>query len=302
MDTDRFEELLNRQEGVVARWQLTELGATPAAANHLIRQHRRIHQGVVASGHAPLTDRQWWIAATLTTPTSALNAMSAGGASGFFRDHRRFATVIRPGRGGVRLFNRVLVTYCDQEDRDLITHNGIRMTSPARTVLDLVAYLGHGRASARVVRDALRLGFVHHKTLMAIADKHHGRPGVPELRRLAKTLASLPATRTRSDAELLGAALIVEVGLKQPQINVRRAGFAADLSWPEHKLIIELDGPQFHSLPGEDEKRNRAWRAAGWTVVRISTDVVYDDPAGFVATVAAVLGIDPTTVRNVHPQ
>ncbi len=61
-------------------------------------------------------------------------------------------------------------------------------------------------------------------------------------------------------------------------MNERIAGEEADLSWPAEKLIVELDGPQFHLDAAEDLRKQRAWEEAGWTVHRVPTDDVYLHP------------------------
>ena len=56
------------------------------------------------------------------------------------------------------------------------------------------------------------------------------------------------------------------------------AGEEADLSWPDEKLIIEIDGGPFHLDKGEDARKEAAWRGAGWQVERTPSDDVYDKP------------------------
>lgn len=283
-----IEELIERQHGVVARWQLLDLGATHAAAANVLRRYRRVHQGVMVSGHGPLTDHQWWLAASLTTPQSSLSTMSAAACAGFFGDHRRFATVVRPGNCGPRRFGDVLVTYSRQLTGEVMMRDGIRMTSPPRTILDLLPFLDDKRA-ARLVRDALRVGAVDGAQLRSTLARHRGRAGVRRLAMLVDRYGSLEATRTRSDAELLGVALIEADGLERPEINVKRAGLEADLSWDRQRVIVELDGPQFHQFPDEDAIRDLRWSAAGWSVTRMSTDFVYDEPREFLALVCELL-------------
>ena len=45
-----------------------------------------------------------------------------------------------------------------------------------------------------------------------------------------------------------------------------------------HGTIIEIDGPQFHQFPDEDARKQARWEAAGFTVRRIPSDQVYNDP------------------------
>ena len=63
-----------------------------------------------------------------------------------------------------------------------------------------------------------------------------------------------------------------------PRSRVDIAGEEADLSWPAKRLILELDGGTFHQDKLADARKTAVWRAAGWDVWRLPTDVVYDDP------------------------
>src|SRR5215210_7297685 len=63
-----------------------------------------------------------------------------------------------------------------------------------------------------------------------------------------------------------------------PRLNARIAGEEADLSWPDARVIIEIDGGPFHLDRGEDARKQRRWERAGWIVRRIPSDEVYDRP------------------------
>lgn len=61
------------------------------------------------------------------------------------------------------------------------------------------------------------------------------------------------------------------------------AGEEADLVWPERKLIVEIDGPQYHRFADEDARKQTLWEGAGYVVSRVPSDDVYDAPASFLA-------------------
>jgi hypothetical protein len=67
------------------------------------------------------------------------------------------------------------------------------------------------------------------------------------------------------------------------------AGEEADLSWPDWRLIVEIDGDQFHHDKVEDARRTATWTAAGWTVRRASGDLVFTDAPGFIAALRGYL-------------
>jgi very-short-patch-repair endonuclease len=67
-------------------------------------------------------------------------------------------------------------------------------------------------------------------------------------------------------------------------------GFAADFSWPDRRLIVEVDGWETHGDRRsfeEDRRRDAMLGAAGWTVIRFTWFHVVREPRFVVATLAA---------------
>ncbi len=262
----------------MAVWQLVSVGMSPAAIRHLVGQLRKVHDGVYLSGHAPITQRQHWWSAVLTAPGRVLSHNSAANCLGCWQRRESFAVVTRPGSGGPQLFGDVLVCRSRRlEPADITLVDGLPVTTGERTILDLLPSQGE-KAGRRMVRETLRVGAATAVGLRAVCARHPGRAGVTLLRRLADEYAPLPAGRTKSDPEFLALELLQASGRPAPQVNVKRAGEEADLSWEDRRLIIELDGPDFHRFPTEDARKDAAWRAAGWTVHRLPTDDVYKRP------------------------
>jgi len=274
----RAAELLETQEGVVAVWQLARAGVTRAAVRHLVADLRCLHDGVYLSGHAPITERQHWWSAVLTAPGRVLSHNSAANCHRCRRYSDSIAVVTGTGTGGPRRFGKVLLCRSRRLEPADITHiGGLPVTTGARTVLDLMPWLGD-KAARRLVREALRVKAATSVDLRAVCARHRGRAGVTRLRALADEYAPLPAGRTKSDAEFLGLELLQAAGRPAPRVNVYIADEETDLSWEAERLIIELDGPDFHRFPSEDARKDAAWRGAGWTVHRLPTDDVYDRP------------------------
>src|SRR3954471_9971641 len=136
--------LAMRQHGVVARRQLRALGLSNAAVAHRVAAGRlhRVHHGVYAVGHRLLAPRGWWLAAVLACgPGAVLSDASAAALWGL-----RPSAPIRPdvsvrtsagrARPGVRIHRRAGL-----RPDETTTCDGIPVTTPARTVLDLAARL-----------------------------------------------------------------------------------------------------------------------------------------------------------------
>jgi very-short-patch-repair endonuclease len=284
MDVRVVRELAARQADLVAAWQLVEAGLNRRAIEHRARElgWRRVHQGVYALTSAPLTQHQKWLAATLTTPDSVLSHASAAACWGFRRPTGGCETVTRPGSGGRRRLGGVLVMRSATLADDTTSYQGIRITTGARTLIDEAAHLNDWQLG-RATREALRLKATSARQLLRTLDRHRGRRGTARLRELAVRYARLPYTRTRSNAEARALELLHDAGIEAPKVNARIAGEEADLTWPKHKLIIEIDGPQYHQFADEDARKQKAWESAGYQVRRIPTDAVYDEPAQLLA-------------------
>jgi hypothetical protein len=239
---------------------------------------RVLHRGVYLLTQAPVSRTQLWFAATLTAPGSVLSHGSAGACFGFHRFERGYEVVTRPGRGGRRRHGGVVVFRTALFDGDVTTHMGIPITTAPRTLVDLAPGLNPKRLG-RAFRESIRLKTTTAARVLKTLDRHQGRPGTSLLAVLATRYANLPYHRTRSDAEGLALELLQDAGLPPPRVNVRVAGEEADLVWLDRRLIIEVDGPQFHRFRDEDERKARIWRDAGFTVRRIASDDVYRSDA-----------------------
>jgi very-short-patch-repair endonuclease len=208
---------------------------------------------------------------------------SAGASYGFHRFERDYEVVTRPGRGGRRRHGGVLVFRSTCLEGEITRHEGIPITTAARTLIDLAPGLTH-RQLGRAFREAVRLKCTSTRQIAEALQRHPGRPGTPLLRSLAERYGDIPYQLTRSDAEGRALELLCDARAPTPKVNVRVAGEEADLVWLERRLIVEVDGPQFHQFRKEDDRKERRWRAAGYTVRRVGSDVVYDAPDDFVAT------------------
>jgi very-short-patch-repair endonuclease len=158
----------------------------------------------------------------------------------------------------------------------------IPITTVPRTVLD-VSCRASTRASARVVREAIRLRLTTLAALVDCCERHRQGRGTGRLRAVLSRYSGLPIGRARSGAEVRAMELLREARFVLPNLNFVVAGVEADLSWAKLRLIIEIDGGPFHDDRGEDARKQAIWEGAGWTVRRIPSDDVYDAPERLIA-------------------
>jgi very-short-patch-repair endonuclease len=73
---------------------------------------------------------------------------------------------------------------------------------------------------------------------------------------------------------------------------VRLKGFEVDFFWPEHGLVVETDGGQFHNHARafeNDRRRDQILIAAGFRVMRITWRQLHDEPLAVVARLTMAL-------------
>lgn len=270
-------KLIGKQDDLVATWQLIAAGWNASAVHHWSHKQgwRSIHDGVWALGQAPLTRRQRWVAAVLTAPETFLCGRSACGCHGFVTWEGRYETVVRRGSGGPRRYPGLLVTRSTALDGQTTHKEGIPLVRAERALIDVAPSLDAIRLG-RAFRESIRLRCT---TADDIARGLRGQRGTRLLRALCDRYATLPYHRCRSDAESRALEVLHDAGVPPPLVNVRVNRVEADLVWRQWKLIIEIDGGQFHLFSDEDARKEFAWRCAGYTVRRIPSDDVYFRPA-----------------------
>lgn len=250
------------------------------AIDHHTRGLHRMHDGVFLTGHAPPTQWQAHRAATLTTRGSVLAFESAAFAYGI----RRFAPpvdlIVRRGSGGPEQRDGLIVHRSTMIDAT--TLDGIPITTAERTIADMWLRLPDDRQRRKLLREALRLRRTTTIRLRTHLDRAPRRRAPRGLTQLITRYERLQLHRCKSDAEAYAVELIDDARLDIPDINVDIAGEEADLSWPDRRLIIEIDGGQYHEDKAEDARKTAIWTAAGWRVRRAPYDLVFDEPVRFV--------------------
>jgi hypothetical protein len=280
--------LAARQEGVVAVWQLRAAGLGRAAVEHQVRELLQLQDGVYLTGAGPPSRRQRMWAAALTAPGRFISHASAGDAFGFRPWTGPFEVVTAPGTGGPKRLPSLLVCRSTTLQGSTTTLDGLPITTPERALADLARPLGADEY-ARCVREALRLKVTTCARIQVFLTRQTPRNRPRALTRLAARYARLPIARAASDPESHALEILDAAGYPTPLVNRTIAGHKPDLAWPHAKHIVELDGPDFHQFPEEDLKKQAAWERAGWSVSRLPTGDVYENPARLLAAAEPAL-------------
>jgi very-short-patch-repair endonuclease len=298
--------LARRQHGVVSIAQLAALGVDQRAVSHRVTAGRlhRIHRGVYAVGHTVLTIRGRWTAAVLAAgPGAALSHASAAALWDLRRSAATIVDISVPSRAG-RVKRRGLRIHRPRTLRpsEVATHDGISVTTPARTILDLAATLQRHRLE-RLLDQAEIQELTDYPSLDAIARAHPGHPGS---KRLQRALASYEAggTLKRSDLERVFLKICDEHGLPTPEVNRRVQGEEVDFLFEDERLIVEADSWRFHKTRQafeRDRRRDATHLEAGYRTLRFTDRRIARRPDEVARAVAAALN-PSATVPNSRPR
>ena len=269
--------LAARQHGNVTRAQLRALGVSDQGIKHRVGVGRlyRVHRGVYAVGRAPVVVLERAAAAVLACgPHAALSHGSALALWGLAPWPGRFEVTVSRGHRRPR---DITVHRCALQRGDLTTQRAIRVTSPARALLDCAAERTDEQLT-RVVNDARRARLCSPAVLAELLARHPNHPAARRLHPFADPASPL----TASPLEDRFAAFCARHGLPTPAFNVRVRGFEVDALFAAERLIVELDSWEFHqdrSAFETDRRRDAITLAAGYGTVRITTERLDDDEA-----------------------
>lgn len=173
--------------------------------------------------------------------------------------------------------------------RDVRLHRGLPVTAPARALLDLAADADDG-ALERALAQARMRRLVTDGDLDAALGRSPSRPGARRLRRVMAAVNG--AVITRSAAERLIRRLVAAAGLPMPETNAHLLGYEVDFLWREQKLILEMDGFEFHRHRHQfesDRRRDQLLTAAGYRVIRVTWRQLRDEPVAIAVRIAQAL-------------
>jgi very-short-patch-repair endonuclease len=190
---------------------------------------------------------------------------------------------------GARSRPGLVVHRTTRVDRsDVRRRDGLPVTSPARTLIDLASEAdGDDLEEALAIARMTRLAS-DREIERALAHAPH-RPGVARLMRLLDT-GGEGFTRTRAERRMQ--ALVRQAGLPAPLVNVQLHGFTVDFLWADSKLVVEVDGYEFHAdrkAFEHDRRRDQILVAAGYRVIRITWRQLRDEPLAVIVRIAQAL-------------
>lgn len=300
-------DITSRQHGVVTRAQLVEAGTSRARIDNLLRSGRlqRLHASVYRD---TLTDAtEWTRAAAAVLAATGVRGWRNGSGRIVVAVSHRMAAVLRSylppsgaegwpvdvSGGPVRRTPAVRVHQTCLGGGDAVLLKRIPVTSPARTILDIAGdvtlrELEHALAVAERTRRKVR------SELNGLLRIHRRHKGSAALRRLLDGLAAAGTAPLflRSTAEQAAWELILDLGLPRPLVNHRILGMEVDFHWPDLRIVLEVDGFEFHGgieAFHRDRERDSALALAGYQVLRFTWRQLHNERIRTAGALAAAI-------------
>jgi very-short-patch-repair endonuclease len=291
---------LQSHAGIISIAKLAEFGCSRRQAYRLVERHEFeiVMPSILRSMNWPMGPEQLMVAACARS-ARAIIAFTTAARLWKFRGVPADTEVHALLPHGVSaVLPGVTIHHCRRiDDVDIVRRaDGVRVTSPPRTLFDCADILGRDRTASCLEQllDGGGTTFVTHvDTATRLAASN--RPGARTMRTV---ISSRPAWRTAVQSELERLVLValaahaVAAPVVQHRVVLSDASIIRfDFAWPDVLVALEVDHPFWHAGSAEsarDKRRDRSTAALGWQTIRI-TDL--DIASGLDATVADIARI-----------
>jgi very-short-patch-repair endonuclease len=284
--------LADRQHGVLTRAQLLATGQTARVIERAVDagRLRPVFRGVYAAGHVALRREGWWLAALLACGEGAALSHRTAAAVWNFHTSPAFPIDVTTSTNHGRKHPRITTHRTPLHPLDALIIDGLRVTTPSRTLVDLAAIL-KGRALREVVERAQDLRRFEPQDIRATLARAPRRNGT---RTLADLIALIQPDKdnARSHLERLFFALVRRAKLPRPAANHEIAGRARDFVWLEQRLVVETDGYRYDSTRQarrRDNRRDRQLTALGWRPGRFTHEEIAFEASEVAGELGALL-------------
>ncbi len=279
VDAAELVRLSRAQHGALSRQQLCDAGLSRHSIDARVQRGRlvRLFPAAYAAGDPQLMPLVRPAAALLSLgERSYLSHRSAAALWGMTDDQPDAIDVTVVGGSPRPRLGICLHRLKHLHPADTATHSNLRLTAPARTLIDFAA-----QATSSELHDAFgearANGLLSDAALTAALERAPtNHPGAAIVRAIWRD----GGTYDRSRAERILRGLCRRGQLPQPLVNARLHGFRADFYWPDAKLILEVDGYLTHGgrLAFEtDRRRDQVHTAAGFVVLRVTWRQLKDE-------------------------
>ena len=292
----RLVRLAERQHTVFTRAQAMAVGFTPDEIDGRLERGlwERVHRGVYRLAGSRLTFEGRVLAAILAAGDDAF--ASDGAAARLWKIEGVLCEEIHIsllGRKRRRVPGVIAHQRRNLSRTDRTRVNGIPLTTPGRTLMDLAPSLPE-TVLEDALDDVLRRKLAAARPLLARVReaRKRGRPGLSVLERLLEERVGRRVSGSTKENDVRRFFRIAGLPPAVPQHIVRSAcgEFVAqvDFAYPEVKLAIEFDGYEKHASRKQweaDRIRQNRMVALGWYPIRVTDRQLKDIPKDVVDTI-----------------
>jgi very-short-patch-repair endonuclease len=234
------------------------------------------------------------MAATLARPGAALSHWSAAALWEIRRTSRESMDLAVPSRSRSSRLLHCHLSVLPTDELTLVA--GIPVTTVPRTIFDL-AGAEPVDLVVSLIREAEYKQLHDSLSLWDLIERYPGRRGVRRVHAALERLGTSPPGRTASELEERFVRFLEHYRLPAPRLNdwisVEDGRFQVDCHWPSSRQIVELDGWQAHGTRSAfqaDRRRDRALRAWGYSVTRITWLQLENEPEALAVDLRKLLG------------
>jgi hypothetical protein len=223
-------------------------------------------------------------------PNAVLSHRSAADHFGLRPCSRSAVDVTAPGRAGKQRKGIDVHRATSLDEGDVTTVRGIPTTTVARTLLDLATTIDKPGLE-RAVEQAEKLRIFDLAAVVDLTKRAGKRRSATALSEAIAAYTPEPAF-TRSELEKRFLALCRAAGVPMPRTNNVTNGDEIDFTWPDRRLMVEVDSLRHHGTQAafeRDRRRDQQLTVAGWRVVRFTWRQVLETPAEVAATLRSLL-------------
>lgn len=266
-------EFCLRQCSVATRRQLLGRGLPAHRLDRLVQSKRLvvIRRGLYQIGPVPAPRGLEMAALLAGGSTSRISHRTAAGLHGLREVSCAGAVEITMSRRMRCTIPGVVIHRIGSlREDEVLMLDRLRVTTPARTLLDIAAELS-SREVEQALASALRRGLVTRAEMHGMVLRHPTHRGAALLEALLEDEPGPAFTRSQAEEALL--ALVRAARLPRPELNVSVLGHEVDFLWRLHRLVAEVDGYAFHNSArsfAADRRRDAELTAAGYRVLRFT--------------------------------
>ena len=283
-------ELALAQLGVFARFQLLALGVEPTLIKRRLRAGHWEHLAPGVYGlpaHRDTWDRRLWVVYLAAGARAVVSHHAAAALYGLTGFPRKVLAVTVPHRQHLRVLGATVHQTRDLPDHHWLNFGGRRMTTLARTLVDLAATTSRLRLD-RAYEDALLAGHLTHARMHRCFEELlvPGRKGMTKLAAVLdhRGPGFVPAASELEHRLLAVCALVDLEPVRQFPLPSRgEVAGLVDAAFVEAKLILEADGRRWHdrvATQRTDRARVKAAARVGWMTLRFGHEELCEDPEG----------------------